>query len=72
MRICFLRLFAFAYLCTMEFERPITDWLPLTKKEVEKRDDQRSSESDYKQSLYGLTPGQEVKIFIEEGTLNKL
>jgi uncharacterized radical SAM protein YgiQ len=25
------------YLCTMNNERPITDWLPLTKKEVEKR-----------------------------------
>ena len=42
------------------------------KKEVEKRDDQKANESDYKQSLYGLNPGQEVKIFIEEGTLNKL
>jgi hypothetical protein len=37
-----------------------------------KRDDQRTGETDYKQSLYGLNPGQEVKIFIEEGTLNKL
>ena len=27
----------FHYLCTMQEERPITDWLPLTKKEVEKR-----------------------------------
>lgn len=27
----------FPYLCTMHEERPITDWLPLTKKEVEKR-----------------------------------
>ena len=36
------------------------------------RDDQKANESDYKQSLYGLNPGQEVKIFIEEGTLNKL
>ncbi len=44
----------------------------LSKKEVEKRDDQKSSETDYKQSLYGLNPGQEVKIFIEEGSLNKL
>lgn len=46
--------------------------IDLSKKEVEKRDDQRTGESDYKQSLYGLNPGQEVKIFIEEGTLNKL
>ena len=46
--------------------------IDLSKKEVDKRDDEKASESDYKQSLYGLTPGQEVKIFIEEGTLNKL
>ena len=46
--------------------------IDLSKKEVEKRDDQKSSETDYKQSLYGLNPGQEVKIFIEEGSLNKL
>lgn len=46
--------------------------IDLSKKEVEKRDDQKANESDYKQSLYGLNPGQEVKIFIEEGTLNKL
>lgn len=46
--------------------------IDLSKKEVEKRDDQRTGEADYKQSLYGLNPGQEVKIFIEEGTLNKL
>lgn len=46
--------------------------IDLSKKEVEKRDDQKTSETDYKQSLYGLNPGQEVKIFIEEGTLNKL
>ena len=46
--------------------------IDLSKKEVEKRDDQKSNETDYKQSLYGLNPGQEVKIFIEEGTLNKL
>ena len=46
--------------------------IDLSKKEVEKRDDQRTGETDYKQSLYGLNPGQEVKIFIEEGTLNKL
>lgn len=46
--------------------------IDLSKKEVEKRDDQKTSETDYRQSLYGLNPGQEVKIFIEEGTLNKL
>ena len=46
--------------------------IDLSKKEVEKRDDQKANETDYKQSLYGLNPGQEVKIFIEEGTLNKL
>ena len=70
--------------CTIdgeEFEsRDVTAWvmkdkyvgIDLSKKEVEKRDDQKSSETDYKQSLYGLNPGQEVKIFIEEGSLNKL
>ena len=46
--------------------------IDLSKKEVEKRDDQKVNETDYKQSLYGLNPGQEVKLFIEEGTLNKL
>ena len=46
--------------------------IDLSKKEVEKRDDQKVNETDYKQSLYGLNPGQEVKIFIEEGSLNKL
>ena len=46
--------------------------IDLSKKEVEKRDDQKLNETDYKQSLYGLNPGQEVKIFIEEGSLNKL
>lgn len=46
--------------------------IDLSKKEVEKRDDQKINETDYKQSLYGLNPGQEVKIFIEEGSLNKL
>jgi hypothetical protein len=46
--------------------------IDLSKKEVEKRDDQKINEMDNKQSLYGLTPGQEVKIFIEEGSLNKL
>ncbi len=70
--------------CTIdgvEYEsRDIKAWLmkdnyvgiDLSKKEVEKRDDQKLNEMDHKQSLYGLTPGQEVKIFIEEGTLNKL
>lgn len=46
--------------------------IDLSKKEVEKRDDQKVNETDHKQSLYGLNPGQEVKIFIEEGSLNKL
>lgn len=46
--------------------------IDLSKKEVEKRDDQKTSEVDTKQSLYGLTPGQEVKIFIEEGSFSKL
>lgn len=46
--------------------------IDLSKKEVEKRDDQKVNETDYKQSLYGLNPGQEVKIFIEEGSLTKL
>ena len=41
--------------------------IDLSKKEVEKRDDQKLNETDYKQSLYGLNPGQEVKIFIERG-----
>ena len=70
--------------CTIDGEeyesRDIKAWvmkdnyvgIDLSKKEVEKRDDQKSSESDYKQSLYGLNPGQEVKIFIEEGSLNRL
>lgn len=70
--------------CTIDGEeyesRDVKAWLmkdnyvgiDLSKKEVEKRDDQKSSETDYKQSLYGLNPGQEVKIFIEEGSLNKL
>ena len=70
--------------CTIEGEeyesRDIKAWLmkdnyvgiDLSKKEVEKRDDQKVNETDYKQSLYGLNPGQEVKIFIEEGSLNKL
>lgn len=70
--------------CTIDGEeyesRDVKAWLmkdnyvgiDLSKKEVEKRDDQKSSESDYKQSLYGLNPGQEVKIFIEEGSLNRL
>ena len=70
--------------CTIEGEeyesKDIKAWvmkdnyvgIDLSKKEVEKRDDQKSNETDYKQSLYGLNPGQEVKIFIEEGTLNKL
>ena len=70
--------------CTIEGEeyesRDIKAWLmkdnyvgiDLSKKEVEKRDDQKINEMDNKQSLYGLTPGQEVKIFIEEGSLNKL
>lgn len=44
----------------------------LNKKEVAKRDDQKTSETDNKVSLYGLTPGQEVKIFISEGSLNRL
>lgn len=30
------------------------------------------NQMDNKQSLYGLNAGQEVKIFIEEGSLNKL
>src|SRR3990167_6338192 len=34
--IC-LHCITFHYLCTMQEERPKTDWLPLTKKEVEKR-----------------------------------
>ncbi len=46
--------------------------IDLSKKEVEIRDDQIVNESDYKLCLYELSPGQEVKIFIEEGTLNKL
>ena len=70
--------------CTIEGEeyesKDIKAWvmkdnyvgIDLSKKEVEKRDDLKSSETDYKQSLYGLNPGQEVKIFIEEGSLNKL
>ena len=70
--------------CTIEGEeyesRDIKAWLmkdnyvgiDLSKKEVDKRDDQKLNETDNKQSLYGLNPGQEVKIFIEEGTLNKL
>ena len=70
--------------CTIngdEYEsRDIKAWLmkdnyvgiDLSKKEVEKRDDQKINETDNKQSLYGLNPGQEVKIFIEEGSLNKL
>ena len=70
--------------CTMyseEYEtRDVKAWvmkdnyvgIDLSKKEVEKRDDQKVNETDYKQSLYGLNPGQEVKIFIEEGSLNKL
>ena len=70
--------------CTInneEYEsRDIKAWLmkdnyvgiDLSKKEVEKRDDQKTNETDLKQSLYGLNPGQEVKLFIEEGTLNKL
>ena len=70
--------------CTIEGEeyesRDIKAWLmkdnyveiDLSKKEVDKRDDQKISETDSKQSLYGLNPGQEVKIFIEEGSLTKL
>ena len=70
--------------CTIngdEYEsRDIKAWLmkdnyvgiDLSKKEVEKRDDQKINQMDNKQSLYGLNPGQEVKIFIEEGSLNKL
>ena len=70
--------------CTIEGEeyesRDIKAWLmkdnyvgiDLSKKEVDKRDDQKVSETDSKQSLYGLNPGQEVKIFIEEGSLTKL
>lgn len=70
--------------CTIEGEeyesRDIKAWLmkdnyvgiDLSKKEVDKRDDQKINETDSKQSLYGLNPGQEVKIFIEEGSLNKL
>ena len=70
--------------CTIdgvEYEsRDIKAWLmkdnyvgiDLSKKEVDKRDDQKMNETDSKQSLYGLNPGQEVKIFIEEGSLNKL
>ena len=70
--------------CTIDGEeyesRDIKAWVmkdnyvgvDLSKKEVEKRDDYKTSETDYKQSLYGLNPGQEVKLFIEEGTLNKL
>lgn len=46
--------------------------LDLTKKEVEKRDDLKKSQEDQKDSLYGLQPGQEVKIFIKNGILNKL
>lgn len=46
--------------------------IDLSKKEVEKRDDQKINQMDNKQSLYGLNPGQEVKIFIEEGSLNKI
>ena len=46
--------------------------IDLSKKEVEKRDDQKINQMDNKQSLYGFNPGQEVKIFIEEGSLNKL
>ncbi|MDD2291451.1 MAG: hypothetical protein PHV52_04175 [Aliarcobacter sp.] len=70
--------------CTIEGEeyesRDIKAWLmkdnyvgiDLSKKEVDKRDDQKINETDSKQSLYGLNPGQEVKIFIEEGSLSKL
>jgi|GEM_PF-4904930 len=70
--------------CTIEGEeyesRDIKAWLmkdnyvgiDLSKKEVDKRDDQKTNETDNKQSLYGLNPGQEVKIFIEEGSLTKL
>ncbi|MDD2895823.1 MAG: hypothetical protein PHG81_07350 [Aliarcobacter sp.] len=70
--------------CTIDGEeyesRDIKAWLmkdnyvgiDLSKKEVDKRDDQKSNETDNKQSLYGLNPGQEVKIFIEEGSLSKL
>ena len=70
--------------CTIngdEYEsRDIKAWLmkdnyvgiDLSKKEVEKRDDQKINQMDNKQSLYGLNPGQEVKIFIEEGSLNKI
>lgn len=46
--------------------------LDLTKKEVEKREDLKKSQEDQKDSLYGLQPGQEVKLFIKTGTLNKL
>ena len=70
--------------CTIDGEeyesRDIKAWvmkdnyvgIDLSKKEVEKRDDEKVDETDYKQSLYGLNPGQEVKIYIEEGSLNKL
>ena len=70
--------------CTIvgeEYEsRNIKAWLmkdnyvgiDLSKKEVDKRDDQKINETDNKQSLYGLNPGQEVKIFIEEGSLTKI
>jgi hypothetical protein len=70
--------------CTIngeEYEsRDIKAWLmkdnyvgiDLSKKEVDKRDDQKINETDNKQSLYGLNPGQEVKIFIEEGSLTKI
>ncbi|MDD4328587.1 MAG: hypothetical protein PHD79_01405 [Aliarcobacter sp.] len=70
--------------CTIDGEeyesRNIKAWLmkdnyvgiDLSKKEVDKRDDQKINETDNKQSLYGLNPGQEVKIFIEEGSLTKI
>ncbi|PUE65542.1 hypothetical protein [Arcobacter caeni] len=70
--------------CTIDGEeyesRDIKAWLmkdnyvgiDLSKKEVDKRDDQKINETDNKQSLYGLNPGQEVKIFIEEGSLTKI
>lgn len=45
--------------------------LDLSKKEVEKRTETKSL-TEEKANLYGLTPGQEIKIFIESGTLNKL
>lgn len=45
--------------------------LDLSKKEVEKRTETKSLVEE-KANLYGLTPGQEIKIFIESGTLNKI